>query len=203
MSAETSVPMDPPISALVLAASRGPEDPVARSEGVTHKCLVDVAGVPMLARVLEALQASPSVEGIAISIDDAGVLDALPTVTAAVEAGALTLLKSADTPSGSVLAAARAVERYPLLITTADNPLLTPDMVEHFCRAARQAAADVVAGVVAHVEALVEDGELVAGLDAAFSPDGEQLIAGVVLWDVVRQRPRSRPATTAPSRSGS
>ncbi len=44
-----------PFTALVLAASRGAADPVARAEGLSHKCLVDTAGTPMLLRVLAAL----------------------------------------------------------------------------------------------------------------------------------------------------
>ena len=56
--------------ALVLAASRGPTDPVAQSQGLSHKCLVRAAGQPMLQRVVAALQASASIGRIAISIDD-------------------------------------------------------------------------------------------------------------------------------------
>ena len=126
---------------------------MARSEGTSHKCLVDVAGTPMLVRVVEALEASPSVEGLALSIEDPAVLDSLPSVAAAARSGALTVLTSAKTPSQSVLAAAQALGRYPLLIATADNPLLNPEAVEHFCRAARLAPADVVAGVTSEAVA--------------------------------------------------
>lgn len=153
MSAERIANGDQPFAALVLAASRGPEDPVARSENTSHKCLVDVAGMPMLVRVLEALEASPSVAGIAVSIEDTGVLDTLPSVMTAARSGSLTLLTSADTPSRSVLAAAETLGHYPLLITTADNPLLTPEVVEHFCQAARRAPGDVVAGVTSEAVA--------------------------------------------------
>lgn len=147
MSAEPSVATKQPFTALILAASRGPEDPVARSENTSHKCLVDVAGAPMLVRVLDALEASPSVGRMAVSIEDAGVLDALPTVTRAVASGSLVLLASADSPSRSVLDAVERLGDYPLLITTADNPLLTPELVEHFCQAARRTPADILAGV--------------------------------------------------------
>jgi GTP:adenosylcobinamide-phosphate guanylyltransferase len=56
------------------------------------------------------------------------------------------------TPSASVR---RTIEddsvALPLLVTTADHPLLTPAMVEHFCRNA-PAAADVVVAVAAATE---------------------------------------------------
>ena len=137
-------------TALILAASRGAADPVARSEGISHKCLVDVAGVPMLARVVETLAASPSVGALAISIESTEVLEALPSVSQAVAAGRLSVLPSGTSPSSSVLRAVEAMEDpYPLLIATADNPLLTPEMVEHFCAESLASDADLTAGLAA------------------------------------------------------
>ena len=44
------------VTALVLAASRrGSDDPVAALVGESHKCLVKIAGKPMLERVVQAL----------------------------------------------------------------------------------------------------------------------------------------------------
>ena len=60
----------PAFTALVLAGSRGPDDPVARAGGVAHKCLVPVAGVPMAVRVVETLAACPSIGRIAIALQD-------------------------------------------------------------------------------------------------------------------------------------
>ncbi len=137
-----------PFTALVLAASRGAADPVARAEGLSHKCLVDTAGTPMLLRVLAALQASPSVGPIAISIEDPLLLDALPGLASALAEGALTALPSAGSPSQSVLQALDSLaDPFPLLIATADNPLLQPEMVEHFCGAALSGGADIAAAV--------------------------------------------------------
>ena len=51
------------MNALILAGSRGPDDPMARAAGVSHKALLPVAGVPMLLRVVEALRALPDFEG--------------------------------------------------------------------------------------------------------------------------------------------
>ena len=53
-------------TAVVLAAGRGGVDPVAAAAGRRHKCLVDIHGRTMLARVLEALAASASVGAVAI-----------------------------------------------------------------------------------------------------------------------------------------
>ena len=59
--------------ALILAAGRGPGDPMARAYGVTHKCLVPIGGVPMLLRVVETLTLAGAIDGIRISIDDVGI----------------------------------------------------------------------------------------------------------------------------------
>lgn len=135
-------------TALVLAGSRGPSDPVAQSEGKSHKCLVDVAGLPMIVRVLETLLASPSVGDIAISIETPELLAELPAVGAAVAAGRVRILTSEATPSRSVLAASGALgDPTPLLITTADNPLVTVEMIEHFLAEALAGGADVVAAL--------------------------------------------------------
>ena len=46
-----------PLTALVLAASRqGIDDPVARLQNKSHKCLVAVDGIAMIERVIQTLQ---------------------------------------------------------------------------------------------------------------------------------------------------
>jgi hypothetical protein len=63
-----------PFTALVLAGRRGPDDPLAKSRGASHRALLPVAGVPMLARVLTALRGARHVAKIWISIDAPEVL---------------------------------------------------------------------------------------------------------------------------------
>lgn len=134
------------VTALILAGSRGLDDPVARHAGQTHKAFVPVAGVPMLLRVLRTLRRSPSIDGIGLCIDPA-VLDAVDGAIACELGDGVQLIAPGPTPSASVC---RAFERtsitLPLLLTTADHPLLTPAMVEHFYANA-PAAADVVVAV--------------------------------------------------------
>jgi GTP:adenosylcobinamide-phosphate guanylyltransferase len=137
---------DPSFTALVLAGSRGPDDPVARAGGVAHKCLVPVAGVPMAVRVVETLAACPSIGRIALALEDPALLDALPAL--AIAAGRCTVLATGATPSLSVQRALDELpEPLPLLVTTGDHPLLTPEMVEHFCAAAHATGADLVVGL--------------------------------------------------------
>ena len=132
--------------ALVLAASR-PQDPLARHAGQSHKALVKVAGIAMLVRVLRALQESRSVGPIAVCLEaDAPVARAEPAFDALIASGAVTLIDAAASPGGSVL---RALETLPLplLITTADHPLLSAAMIDQFC-AAVPADADAAVAVV-------------------------------------------------------
>jgi GTP:adenosylcobinamide-phosphate guanylyltransferase len=137
--------------ALVLAASRGPQDPVARHAGQSHKALVKVDGVAMLVRVLRTLRQSRSVGPIAICLEaDATLAGADPELDALLAEPGVTLVEAAATPSLSV---ARALERlpepFPLLVTTADHPLLTAAMIDHFCEAVPPDAAAAVAVVAA------------------------------------------------------
>ena len=110
--------------ALVLAGSRpGAVDPVAAAEGVSHKALVDVAGMPMLARVLHALRAA-GIEHIAVSADAPEVLSlayALSAIPVPPGAG----------PSASV-GTGFATMGTPLLVTTADHALLRPEWITDF-----------------------------------------------------------------------
>jgi GTP:adenosylcobinamide-phosphate guanylyltransferase len=132
--------------ALVLAASR-PQDPVARHAGQSHKALVRVGGVPMLLRVLRALRESHSVGQIAVCLEaDAPVAGAEPELDALLASGAVTLIDAAASPSRSVLRALESLP-LPLLLTTADHPLLSAAMIDHFCDTA-PADADAAVAVV-------------------------------------------------------
>ena len=129
-------------TALVLAGSRGPEDPIARHCGIQHKCLAPVRGAPMLARVLEALAASSSIGRIFVSLADPAILAGLTTPARC------SALVSGATPSMSVLQALDEIsDPLPLLITTADHPLLSAAMVDGFCAEARAKGGDLVAGL--------------------------------------------------------
>ena len=51
-------------NAIVLAADRGRDDPVAAAAGVAAKCLTPIAGSPMAVRVVHALEQSARVNTI-------------------------------------------------------------------------------------------------------------------------------------------
>jgi GTP:adenosylcobinamide-phosphate guanylyltransferase len=194
---------DTPFTALVLAGSRGPDDPVAMAAGVAHKCLAPVAGVPMAVRVVEALAASPEIERIAVALQDPALLDQLPGLRPLITAGRCSLLPTAATPSLSVQRALDELpDPLPLLVTTGDHPLLTPEIVAAFCAAARGTGADLVAGVAAAsaIRTAYPDARRTylrfrderysgANMFAVLQPEGQRAVA---FWRRVEQE-RKRP----------
>ena len=134
--------------ALVLAAGRGAGDPMARASGASHKCLLPVAGTPMLIRVLDALAASTCVRRIFISIEDAAIIDGAEGLDALRQRIPIETVRSADRASSSVGEALRSgVLDFPVLVTTADHALLTAAMVDDFCSRSASAGADLTAGL--------------------------------------------------------
>jgi GTP:adenosylcobinamide-phosphate guanylyltransferase len=138
-----------PFTALVLAGSRpGRSDRLAQACGIAHKCLIRAGGVPMLVRVVSTLAASPDVERIFLSLEDPDLPGTLPALQPHLESRRVIVVRSDATPSLSVLWFLDGGQAgLPLLITTADHPLLSPDIVRRFCDAARASGADVAAAL--------------------------------------------------------
>lgn len=111
------------LSALILAGSRGERDALCQAEAVAHKALIEVEGVPLLARVHAALSAA-GIERIAVSCSDAEVAALARRLNC-------TVLEAAPGPSASV-AQGFAALGAPLLVTTADHALLRPQWVRQF-----------------------------------------------------------------------
>lgn len=105
----------------------------------------------MIVRVMRSLRAVPRIKHIVISLDDPTILDRLAEMHSLIAAGRLSVHHTQGrSPSESVLQYFTSqAEHEPLIITTADHPLLTSEMAEHFCAAVAASAADVVVGVVA------------------------------------------------------
>ncbi|NOT58240.1 MAG: NTP transferase domain-containing protein, partial [Deltaproteobacteria bacterium] len=116
-----------PFTVLLLAGRRGPTDPVAQHAGVSHKILVPIVGVPMIVRVVRSLRAVPSVKRIVMSLDDPTILDGLVELRPLIEAGVVRVHHTQGrSPSESVLQYFTSQpEHEPLIVTTADHPLLT------------------------------------------------------------------------------
>ncbi|MEQ1521549.1 MAG: nucleotidyltransferase family protein [Aestuariivirga sp.] len=130
-------------TAIVLAAGRGLNDPMAKAYGVSHKCALPVNGVPMLRRVINALQKSQSIAAIAISIESPAIVH---EALAENESG-IAVIASENSAPLSAFVAIRKNPAFPVLITTGDHALLTPEMVDYFCEHAGRNGADFSAGL--------------------------------------------------------
>lgn len=116
-------------SAIVLAGRRdGSIDPLAAAHGVADKCLVPVLGTPCIEHVLRALAAAPAIGTIVVSINDPAILTGLPTADYLIAEGRLTAIRAEANLAQSVIVAA-AHAPFPLLVTTADNVLMTPESI--------------------------------------------------------------------------
>jgi hypothetical protein len=119
-------------TALVLAASRGNLDPLAKAGGVSHKCFIDIAGRPMLERVVEAVIQAGRFRRIVVGIEAQSIEEA-KTILAPLEgAEAIEYVPTRETIGASVAAVARP-DMLPLVVTTGDNALHTGEMVRYFC----------------------------------------------------------------------
>ena len=128
---------------LVLAAQRaGVVNPLAERAGVSHKCIVPIAGKPLIVHVMDALAQLDPLPAVRISVEPE-IHDDLATLLAPYRAQgmALEFVASSTNIAQSVLDAAADLPG-PIVITTADNVLLTPNAVNDVLRELRHA--DVV-----------------------------------------------------------
>ncbi len=128
----------------MLAGSRPGGCALTDSLGVDYKPLLPIKGEPMLLRPLRALLAVEEVASIRVLTQQPerfdGVLPDDPRVIVETsdQTIAATLLRICDDPSTP----------FPLLVTTADHALLTPEMVREVLRVATDSGCDIGIGVV-------------------------------------------------------
>lgn len=138
-------------SAIILAADREQHNPVAAAAGVRCKSMAPVNGTPMLFRVIEALTASAHVHSQTLCGPPRSIMDQEPTLAKYVASGRVGWMENQKTPSLSAFhAMASLPEDVSLLLTTSDHALLSPRIVDHFCREACRMECDVAAAVVRH-----------------------------------------------------
>jgi GTP:adenosylcobinamide-phosphate guanylyltransferase len=124
--------------AIILAAGRGPDDPMAKAFGVAHKCTLPIAGKPMVQWVLDALRSSNVKKPFLVVIDNDRVLPQMVDVD---------VIAAKSSAPASAISAIDQLKHFPVLITTGDHPLLTPAMINHMLTAGDDADADVFVGL--------------------------------------------------------
>lgn len=133
-------------TALLLAGQRPGIDALAAHFGETWKALVAVGGEPMLSRVARTLLASPSIDRIVVLAQSPEALTARPDTAWLASEPRIAFAASVASISQSVSNVAGGAAPWPVLVTTADHALLTPDMVEDFVADTR--GADIAVALV-------------------------------------------------------
>lgn len=128
---------DPTFNALILAGNRREGDSVASLTGVSHKALAPINGIPMLLRLYRTMRACAGIGDVYVCIDDGALLDEIAELAEARDSGRLKIVPPAASPAASLsVALDRIGLARPLLTTTADHPLLRPEMVAHMLASA-------------------------------------------------------------------
>ena len=143
----------PQVTAVVLAGQRPTGDPLARHFGKPYKALVEVGGRSMLSRVVETLLSAPSVGSVVVLCQEPDRL--LVGDTADLADRARVRMVASGTRIGTSVSAiaGTATAPWPILVTTADHPLLTTEMVESFRGGAGDCGLAVGLGERATIEA--------------------------------------------------
>ena len=131
-------------TAIVLAGQRPGGDPLAAHFAVATKALIRVKGEPMIGRVLRTLTAVERIGAIVVVARDVAPLRSAPAIAWASDDPRVRFAASA----GSIAAGLKDLLGdtgigWPVLVTTADHPLLTPEMVTTFLDAAEEGDAAV------------------------------------------------------------
>lgn len=150
--------------ALVLAAQRqSANDPLAQLTQGQHKCLLDIQGRPMISWVLETLLNAEAISKVVVSIENSAVLETpLTAFQSPQQRDRLVIEPSAGNLFTSIarVMSSYGAGHYPVIITTADNPLLTPEMLAHFVRSIKDETDVAVAMTRAEVmKAKYPDGQ--------------------------------------------
>lgn len=134
-------------AAVVLAGQRPGVDPLANAFALESKASIPVLGKPMAAWVIETLLATPQIGNIIVVAQDRSMVDA-PGLSHLIDDNRVIFAESSGGISTSIAnIIGKSPADWPVLVTTADHPLLTVDMVTEF-----MAGADLCDLAVAAVE---------------------------------------------------
>lgn len=123
------------MNVLILAGERPGGDPMALAEGVANKTEIIIDGQSMFAHVLSAVQQLAPSPRIFVSGNPPNA------------ASSITVIPTAHTPCSSILKALEDID-FPVFVTTADHPLLTPSILNQFLQQAAALEGDVCIGMV-------------------------------------------------------
>lgn len=188
--------------ALVLAADRTSTDPITLHTGAACKAIAPVCGVPMIIRVLDALEASHFVASIILCGPPESILSACPELKERIDSGRVRWIPNRDSPSRS---AEYGFEQLgvdvPVLLTTADHALLTSEIVDYFLSQSLAVNNDATVGIVRYDEIVaafpntrrtvikLQDGGYCGSNLFTFNPNGRKLVGFWRQVEALRKRP--------------
>lgn len=122
-------------TALVLAGDRGASE--AENFG-GRKALLELGGKPMICHVLVALKGAASTIDVYIIANDVQDIEQ-GLVRAGEDVRRIRFLEGENTPVKSIIKILKILKPpYPVLVCTADNPLLSASTIDDFCKAAEK-----------------------------------------------------------------
>ncbi len=135
---EPRAPKPGSITALVLAGQRPGTDPLAAAHGIDRKALVRVGGRPMVSQVLETLTQHKHVGRILVAAQDSAALANDPAMASWLAEDRVEFCEAGGTIAATLSRLLGEGRIGRTLVTTADNILLTPAMIDHFLGEASQ-----------------------------------------------------------------
>lgn len=136
------------LKAIVLAGDRTKADSLINHTSAGSKAMIDLDGTPMVKRVLNSLRASRVVGQIRLAGPEASEVATDAELQQWIESGEIHWSAPGESPSSSAYAAMQGLQpEDSVLLTTADHPLLTPEIVDAFGRQSLADDVDVAVGL--------------------------------------------------------
>ncbi|MDO8894366.1 nucleotidyltransferase family protein [Nitrosomonas sp.] len=189
-------------AALVLAADRTNKDPITQHTGAACKAFAPVDGIPMVIRVLDTLAACDLITTVILCGPPESLHMHCPELKLRIASGQVTWIPNLDSPSRSAESGLSQIPSdTPVLLTTADHALLTPDMVQSFLRSSLAIQGDATVGLVRQQDIAVafpgskrtvirlRDGGFCGCNLFTFNPQGRALIRFWRQAEDLRKRP--------------
>lgn len=192
----------PRFAAIVLAADRTGKDPITLHTGAACKAFAPVAGTPMVIRVLDALAACEMIDTIVLCGPPESLHTHCPELKRRIADKQVLWIPNLNSPSRSAESGLQQIPaEVPVLLTTADHALLTPDIVRNFLGAAMTQDGDAVVATVRAQDIAaafpgskrtvirLRDGEFCGCNLFMFKPQGRSLVTFWQQAEALRKRP--------------
>jgi len=139
------------MTAIVLAGDRTKADSLIDHSEAGCKAMIDIDGLPMVRRVLNSLRASRVVNKICLAGPEESEVATDEPLATWVKDGEVLWSPPESSPSTSAYRVMQSLDASEaVLLTTADHPLLTPEIVDAFGRQSLADDVDVAVGLAPH-----------------------------------------------------